>query len=79
MYTTDSCEQYKQAFILTLHWKWTLFFSFHISVCRDWPGNTGFTNRTYQKKKGTNRLYIIDIITDKSNAFNKAYMRKNCT
>lgn len=31
---------------LTLHWKWILLPSFHISVCRDCPGYTGFTKRT---------------------------------
>lgn len=34
--------------ILTLHWMWILLPSFHISVCSDWPGITGFTKRTWE-------------------------------
>jgi len=32
--------------VLTLVWKWILFPSFHISVCKVCPGKTGFAKRT---------------------------------
>ncbi len=38
--------------VLTLHWMWILFSSFHISVCRDCPGYTGFTKRTWNTDRG---------------------------
>lgn len=39
-----------QSEILTLHWIWILLPSFHISVCRHWPGSTGFTKRTWERR-----------------------------